>query len=32
MFSEDDAANLFPALFEWTQPGKVVGITGTFNK
>uniref|UniRef100_K3WC97 CBM20 domain-containing protein n=1 Tax=Globisporangium ultimum (strain ATCC 200006 / CBS 805.95 / DAOM BR144) TaxID=431595 RepID=K3WC97_GLOUD len=31
MFSEDDAANLFPALFEWTQPGKVVGITGTFN-
>lgn len=30
---EDGAAdNLFPALFEWSQAGSTVGITGSFNK
>lgn len=29
---EEDADNLYPALFEWTQPGTTVGITGTFSK
>lgn len=30
---EDGAAeNLFPALFEWSQAGSTIGITGSFNK
>lgn len=30
---EDGAAeNLFPALFEWSQTGSTIGITGSFNK